>query len=301
MTDARHARLTELLAEELTRALTSEETRELEALLAEELEISRDDFALAAASVERVLSPVDEAPAELPTELEARLFDQAVGFFAAAGEPAESSAAARESTGLAPIPLRAAKAPEKRGGKVLLYSGWGVAAAASFALLVQMEQVAERVAEKPVKPEPAESTVVVSAPAPEPPVPTALAERSLLLEGSETIQWSWAHTQDPLSEAVSGDVVWNAHAQAGFLHLRGLKRNDPAHEQYQLWIFDAKRNEAHPVDGGVFDSTGEDLVIRIDPRVPVHEATLFAITVEPPGGVVVSDRKRLVVVAAQPG
>ncbi|MEL6545551.1 MAG: hypothetical protein AAFQ82_13050, partial [Myxococcota bacterium] len=60
------------------------------------------------------------------------------------------------------------------------------------------------------------------------------------------------------------------------------------------------RNEAHPVDGGVFDSDGGEVLVPIDPRVPVGEATLFAITLEKPGGVVVSTRERLVLVA-QPG
>jgi anti-sigma-K factor RskA len=73
--------------------------------------------------------------------------------------------------------------------------------------------------------------------------------------------------------------------------------------QYQLWIFDAERNEAYPVDGGVFDVPAKsdgDVVIKIDPRIPVSRATAFAITVERPGGVVVSSRERLPLLAALP-
>jgi hypothetical protein len=73
--------------------------------------------------------------------------------------------------------------------------------------------------------------------------------------------------------------------------------------QYQLWIFDAERNEAYPVDGGVFDvldGATDDVVVRIDPRLPVRRATAFAITVEQPGGVVVSTRERLPLLAALP-
>ncbi|MEQ8838122.1 MAG: anti-sigma factor, partial [Lacipirellulaceae bacterium] len=82
-----------------------------------------------------------------------------------------------------------------------------------------------------------------------------------------------------------------------------LAKNDPTKEQYQLWIFDADRNEAHPVDGGVFDiaDANADTLIPIDARVPVNEATLFAITVERPGGVVVSSRERLPLLAPVKG
>jgi hypothetical protein len=70
-----------------------------------------------------------------------------------------------------------------------------------------------------------------------------------------------------------------------------------------LWIFDADRDPAHPVDGGVFDvpaGADGDVVVRIDPRLPIGRATAFAITVERPGGVVVSSRKRLPLLAALP-
>ena len=88
------------------------------------------------------------------------------------------------------------------------------------------------------------------------------------------------------------------------MRFRGLAANDPSKAQYQLWIFDAERPEAYPVDGGVFDvpeSAGGDVVVRIEPRLPISQATAFAITVEQPGGVVVSSRERLPLLAALPG
>lgn len=100
-----------------------------------------------------------------------------------------------------------------------------------------------------------------------------------------------------------GDVVWSSTRQQGYMRFRGLAANDPKVCQYQLWIFDAERDAAYPVDGGVFDVPAEasgDVVVRIDPRLPVHRATAFAITVEKPGGVVVSSRKRLPLLAAVP-
>ena len=83
------------------------------------------------------------------------------------------------------------------------------------------------------------------------------------------------------------------------MRFAGLAPNDPTREQYQLWIFDKDRPAETPVDGGVFDvdpATGE-VVIAIDPKVRVTDATMFAVTVEKPGGVVVSKRERIPVLA----
>ncbi len=103
----------------------------------------------------------------------------------------------------------------------------------------------------------------------------------------------------------AGEALWDGKSQQGVLALVGLKPNDPSNAQYQLWIFDAERDERYPVDGGVFDvpagaRPGEEVLVPFEPRVPVGRATLFAVTVERPGGVVVSDRSRLPVAGAAP-
>ena len=111
----------------------------------------------------------------------------------------------------------------------------------------------------------------------------------------------WSATEDPAAAAADGAVVWNGEAQAGVMRFSGLQPNDPAEWQYQLWIFDAARDERFPVDGGVFD-VGPDgqALVPIRASLPVSEAVLFAITVERPGGVVVSSSERIALVA-QPG
>ena len=83
------------------------------------------------------------------------------------------------------------------------------------------------------------------------------------------------------------------------MRFAGLAANDPADSQYQLWIFDAERDERHPVDGGVFDipRDGGETIVPIRAKLPVGQPALFAVTVERPGGVVVSDRQRIAVVA----
>ena len=100
----------------------------------------------------------------------------------------------------------------------------------------------------------------------------------------------------------AGDVVWSNDRQEGYLRLASLEANDPGQVQYQLWIFDGRRHVFNAVDGGVFDvAPGGELVVPIDPKLAVFEPVLFAITSEPPGGVVVSDRSRIATLALPQG
>jgi len=126
--------------------------------------------------------------------------------------------------------------------------------------------------------------------------------RLALLEEPGTTEIVWQPQGDAsVNRWVGGDVVWNGVRQTGYMRFTGLAPNDPTIEQYQLWIFDAQRSEATPVDGGVFDvSTAGEVVVPIDAKLLVHNAAAFAVTVERPGGVVVSDRTRLALLAATP-
>ena len=118
---------------------------------------------------------------------------------------------------------------------------------------------------------------------------------------SDLVRAAWSATADPLADGVSGDVVWSRERQEGYMRFRNLAANDPAQNQYQLWIFDSSRAdwELEPVDGGVFDvAAGEEVIVPIDPKLAVRDAAMFAVTLEVPGGVVVSKRERLVLTAA---
>jgi anti-sigma-K factor RskA len=80
----------------------------------------------------------------------------------------------------------------------------------------------------------------------------------------------------------------------------GLAPNDPTQFQYELWIFDKARDQAFPVDGGVFDVTSNgEVIVAINPKLHVNDLGMFAVTVEKPGGVVVSKRERIVVTATR--
>jgi anti-sigma-K factor RskA len=101
-------------------------------------------------------------------------------------------------------------------------------------------------------------------------------------------------TEHPLAGRAEGAVVWDGREQRGYLKVEGLAPVDPTKGVYQLWIFDRRRDERYPVDGGVFTVSGDEaVVVPIRAPLEVAEPTLFAVTLEPPGGVVVSDRKRI--------
>lgn len=87
---------------------------------------------------------------------------------------------------------------------------------------------------------------------------------------------------------VTGQVVFNPSNQFGYMKFTGLPINKPTKEQYQLWIVDPTR-ASQPIDGGVFDVTASgEVIIPIDAKLRTDNPVAFAITVEKPGGVVVS-------------
>lgn len=135
-----------------------------------------------------------------------------------------------------------------------------------------------------------------------PPTPQERRDR-LAAEAKDVTRVAWGATNDPASKGATGEVVWSTSRQEGYMSFRALEANDPKAVQYQLWIFDGSRDDRYPVDGGVFDiPAGQtEVVVPISAKVAVSAPTLFAVTVEKPGGVVVSKRERIVVAAKVKG
>ncbi len=120
---------------------------------------------------------------------------------------------------------------------------------------------------------------------------------NLIAKSGDLIRSKWESPTPQIPTQELGEVVWSSASQQGFMTLRGLPVNDSSKEQYQLWIIDPSRDEK-PVDGGVFDITNAtESIVPIRAKLRVGKPTLFAITVEKPGGVVVSDQKRLPLLA----
>ena len=97
---------------------------------------------------------------------------------------------------------------------------------------------------------------------------------------------------------VSGDVVWSDEKQVGYMRFRGLPVNDKTKETYQLWIFDKTQDKATPIDGGTFDVNSDgEVVIPINAKLTPKGPEMFAVTMEKPGGVVVSKREKIAALA----
>jgi len=132
----------------------------------------------------------------------------------------------------------------------------------------------------------------------QPPITVAAARAQLIDSAPDAARLTWTATAE--AGGASGDVVWSASAQRGYMRFVDLPANDPTKTQYQLWIFDREREQAYPVDGGVFDvpAAGE-VIVPITAKLHVGDATGFAVTIEKPGGVVVSKRERIAVTAGR--
>lgn len=181
-------------------------------------------------------------------------------------------------------PRSIAQAPRRRRSEWLAFTtaGFGLAAAAAAVLWATTRppevKFKERVATPVAK--------------------SAKEERLALLKAQDAQAIPWTPTKDPAGQSARGDIVWSSARQEGFVKIEGLAANDPKRAQYQLWIFDKNRDDKFPVDGGVFDvAANGEAIIRIAPTLRVDEPVLFAVTLERAGGVVVSNRERIVITA----
>ncbi len=235
----------------------------------------------AAGELLAALSESAAADTVLPASLAARLVAQGEAAVRAQATGAAAAAAdAADASRQTPAPLRAlpaAPAPRRA------LAPWMLAIAATLAWLVLPS---------PLRRE-------AQAPSPR----SAVAALHDSLAASAGVQRvAWAASTDPAGRAARGEVLWDAAAQRGVMRFEGLVPNDPRVAQYQLWIVDAERDARYPVDGGVFDVTSSgEVLVPISARLPVGRATLFAVTLEVPGGVVVSSRERLVLAAPVEG
>ncbi|HMN94899.1 MAG TPA: hypothetical protein PKC43_00825 [Phycisphaerales bacterium] len=318
-------RALELLAGRALSDLSDDESIELEALLLGQPELDDDAFELAASTLLVVQA---EQPQSMPRSLRQRVEASSARWLASHGPlarrngaltppgdatssaggdaagtrriaalPSPTSGSDRSSAAPSALPpavptvagesSAARLRPAAAGPSPLARLGWPVAIAASVLAAVAWW--------------PQSGSTPGSSGRPGPAGPVALESlRDELLVAPGSVAWSWAGVDHPRAQAPRGDVVWNGARQEGVMRIGGLSPNDPKAFQYQLWIFDKARDERFPVDGGVFDVVdgAGDVLIPIRAALPVSEPALFAVTVEPPGGVVVSDRD--VVLAAAP-
>jgi hypothetical protein len=276
--------LLDLAVKQATEGLTPAEQRMLEALDGEAASLARRDIERAAAAVTLAVKTDGET---LPPLLAQKLLQQAEAHFTpSAATKISDLGAARAQRDAAP-PRTAS-----RSGAL----GWFAAAACLVLALFgwlrtvpSSEPVVQTVPEVPAPP-------VVAPVLP----PTPAEERAVLMVKADSLKITLSATQDPAARGVSGDVVWDPKTQKGYFHFVGLASNDPKVHQYQIWIFDAGRDKRYPVDGGVFDvpADSNEIIIPIRAALAVLKPAAFAVTVEKPGGVVVSAKDHVVVLGA---
>ena len=274
--------MVDLLVKQVTEGLSPAEQRALDVMDSELASAYLRDLESAAAAVTLAGSAGEEP---LPAALSARIAEQAAEHFASSSKVTDLSEA-RTSAAKAGVPPSPAPARANRFGNY----GW-LAAAACLVLAIFGWERSPPPAVAVVTPSP------VTVPSPEKPVPPTVAEeRAMLLAKTDSLKIPLGASKDPAAAGVTGDVVWDPATQRGFLHFAGLAPNDPEMHQYQIWIFDAGRDKRYPVDGGVFDvpANASDVIIPIRASLMVRKPAAFAVTLEKPGGVVVSGREHVI-------
>ncbi|MEM9413880.1 MAG: anti-sigma factor [Planctomycetota bacterium] len=264
----------DLLAARATQGLDPSEQQHYDALVAQDPAIARQAEAFEAAAASATVALIDRAGRHaLPAALRDRLLRDASDQLQRSTNPDLRLA----GTAAAPPPRPALFSPQA--------IGWYVAAAALLGLAFVM-----------FSPGPETSTS---------PDPTPAQQYTELADAPATVTASWgfnADGGDPRFANATGEVIFNPDQQAGYMKLTGLPVNDPTKEQYQLWIVDASRTgqTTDRVDGGVFDvtDTGE-VIIPVTAAIRADQPVVFAITVEKPGGVVVSKGPLQVVAAVE--
>ena len=258
----------DLLCDQALFGLSGEELRELE-MFEKNADGDMEAHSLELTAAKLGLIGVDQR-AEMPSHL----FEKIVA-------DSRRHVAAEENVFTAPRGTVLTEATS--GGGIINWLGWAVAAAACIALAVNIFTTRQGTGE------------VVSGPKATPTVEEKLTPaqmRQRLIDQEQSLaRADWTKGNFKESEGISGDVVWSDAKQAGYLRVSGLPVNDKAKVQYQLWIFEDAALEKFPKDGGVFDvNENGEVIIPIDAKIAVKNPKAFAITLEKPGGVVVSER-----------
>jgi anti-sigma-K factor RskA len=266
-------RMMDLLCDRALFGLSEEELRELEGFE------KNADSDMEAQSLELAAAKLSTIGIEKDAEMPEHLFKKIV---------AESRRHVAAEQNVFTAPRGTVLTEATTGGGISSWLGWAVAAAACVALAVNIFTTRQT------------GPDVVGGPTPTPTpgiedklTPAQMRQR-LIDEEQALARAEWTKGNVPDAEGISGDVVWSDAKQAGYVRVSGLPVNDKTKQTYQLWIYDETQSEKTPIDGGTFDvsETGE-VIIPIDANLTAKNPKAFAITIEKPGGVMVTDGKRI--------
>lgn len=284
MTNNMEEKLLDLLCDQAASGLNEDERLQLEKLSAgANSDMDAQSLELAAVAIMMAEMGAIEA---MPSHLEASIAAAAGKYFTAKG----SESSIHES--LHDQPTKAFKWQETRPSRSFFdWFGWAVAAAACVALIGTFIYEQNRIGDLQAK---------VMQLTPTPVVEETLAQKRdrLKKEAADVTRAEWTKGNVKDSEGVMGEVVWSDEKQEGYMTFRGLPVNDANKEAYQLWIFEDGKLEPHPKDGGVFNvSSDGEVVVAIKAKLKTNAPKAFAVTIEKPGGVVVSDRTKIAALA----
>jgi anti-sigma-K factor RskA len=273
MNEQQEERLLDLLCKQVSEGLTVEEQRELESLEATvETSVDLRSLEMTAAAISMSSVRANEA---MPDHLKSGILARADEYFA------------DRQTEEAPRVL-AVPAVEKPSISIWGWLGWAAAGVACIALAINIYQNNGRRDEQAGLKSPTPAPAIMS--------PTQSRER-LMASANDVVTADWG-AGNVVGLELAGDIVWSDSKQEGYMRFRNLPKNDVNVYTYQLWIFDETQDPKTPIDGGIFDVNADgEIVIPIDAKLRARGAKAFAITMEKPGGVMVSNRKQLVSLA----
>ncbi len=286
MNEVNKERMLDLLILKATGEITKEELEQLRKLEDTFPEFKDDtSYELAAAAISLIDLQVED---QMPAHLQARILADADKYFGAAGKEigrALNNGSEQEEE------FQKTFAFEQPKRSIWQSLGWLVAAFACIALAVSLwttrNRLSENVADNPpqtITPTPTQTPGLVE------------QRMQFMASANDKVQSSWSDFDPKKPRNVEGDVVWSNSAQKGYLRFKNLPVNDKSKETYQLWIFD--ETQKNPISGGVFDANqAGEIIIPIDAAIKVAKPTMFGITAEKPGGVMVSDLGKVMAVA----
>lgn len=293
MNDEQNELLLDLLTKKAVYGLDALEQTELERFKSEGSELDFESFEFAAAAIGISGASPDE---KMPAHLRNSILADADAFFeqAKTGEKTTAEVSEPIFSTYSGKPARQVREVEtetvpRRG--FFNWLGWAAAAAACIALAVNLWFTRFQ-----PRPPVEQGNIPQATPTPEKPSPEQMYAELAKMPGIVKASWSLGNVKD--MKQIGGDVVWSEEKQMGYMRFQGLPVNDAAKETYQLWIFDKSRDETYPIDGGTFDvnSNGE-VIVPINAKLKAKRPNMFAVTLEKPGGVVVSKKEKIAALA----
>jgi len=275
--------LFDLLTKQATYGLDAAEQKQLEELSADANFRMDDSFDIAAAAI----GMMDLEIEPMPAHLHSKILASADSYFASTASSVETSSPEKAET----EDMQPTFAFEPKRSGIASWLGWALAGAACVALAFNIYTT--RIQTPP-------TVAVGPTPTVTPDKPNPAKQYDELLLASNVIKANFgaAPKAEPDLQKVAGEVVWSDEKQAGYMKLRNLPKNDKAKSTYQLWLFEENQGEKTPIDGGTFDVDADgEVIIPINAKLKAKNPGMFAITVEKPGGVVVSDRKKIAALA----